>query len=88
MLNCKRGDLAVVIKSGKSYGYVVTCLDRYDGPWRNVGYTPGWHVDQELPQISGRARPFIADFNLRPIRYSDGEDEMLRLAGKPAASLV
>lgn len=84
-MNCKKGDVALVVRPGPAYGYIVTCIERYDGPWRSRSFAPGWRVDVRLPSIEapGELRPFVADIFLRPIRPSDGEDEMLRIAGKP-----
>jgi hypothetical protein len=82
-MNCKQGDLAIVV-SGAAVGFVVTCIERYDGPWFEQDHAIGWRVDIPLPKLLGGSRqPFILDSALRPIRPGEGEDEMLLLAGKP-----
>ena len=85
-LNCKVGDVARVVRPGPAYGYIVTCLERFDGPWRDSDYEPGWRVDAKLPARDGSMFAFIGDYNLRPLRDNDGEDEMLRLVGRPVGT--
>ena len=90
MLNCKQGDLAVVVRSvAGNEGVVVRCLELTKRPCWFMTKIPGpvWRVDRLLP---GRNFPtdIVADCQLRPLRDSDGEDEMLRLVGKSADSLV
>ncbi len=76
-LNCKKGDLAVIVRSvlGQQ-GRFVTCLELFEHPlWPGE---PCWKVDVEL--LCGA---WCHDDQLKPIRDSDGEDEMLRIAGRP-----
>lgn len=79
-MNCKPGDLAVIVRAFTAWEHVgkivrVVRLTRIDGD-------ECWKTDPELFTLDGR---WIAwtDAHLRPIRDSDGEDEMLRIAGKP-----
>jgi hypothetical protein len=44
---------------------------------------PAWEVDLPLNTWEGKAQNFLLDSCLRPIRDQDGEDEILRIAGKP-----
>ena len=85
-MNCKKGDLAFVVRKGNE-GLIVRCLSRFDGPWKESKYCRGWWVDPPVPNDLGEVWPKIADKNLRPIRDSDGEDEMLRLVGRPVGTL-
>jgi hypothetical protein len=99
MTNCKAGDLAVFIKSyAGNEGKIVTCLriattqklitDKYtffDGPV--------WVLDQEVNiadidtgEIIDKL-PYGLDSYLRPIRDTEGEDEMLSIAGKPVKEI-
>ena len=80
MLNCKIGDLAVIVKTSypaevRYIGKIVRCVEPI--------FSCGWIVEPDIAGYFG-----VHDDNLRPIRDSDGEDEMLRLAGKPVDFLV
>lgn len=94
-MNCKQGDLAIIVKSrAGNEGKIVTCLRLatteeislnrfYDQPlW------PVWIVDRNLQnanllgEVNGQSN-LAYDATLRPIRDQDGEDEMIRIAGKP-----
>ena len=100
VLNCKQGDLAIIVRSQLgNAGRVVTCL-RIASP-ENLRETFGstmekhgliWRIDTPVKWsnwVRGVVEvPFMADEVLRPLRDSEGEDEMLRLVGKPADSLV
>lgn len=81
-MNCKQGDLAVLVHSvsGRSLGMIFTCVERYDGPWRYGGDAPGWRLDRPL----WHGFPYTGDKNLRPLRDNPGADETLTWAGKPA----
>lgn len=87
-MNCKPGDLAVIVNSEdtpKAVGSIVRCI-KYE-PGHNG--RPAWIIDKNFgDRISDDGRRLIignwfADFCLRPIRDQDGEDEMIRIAGKP-----
>lgn len=94
-MNCKPGDLAVVVRSAAgSHGKIVTCIRlatkdeiRYWNHAEDVG--PVWFIDQMLNRAFvggfgiGFPAPLASDYCLKPIRDNDGEDEMLRIAGKP-----
>lgn len=80
-LNCKPGDLAVIVRSvlGKSVGRIVFIkrlsmvvgLRRPDG---TIKPGPVWEVDQEIKGWSGEKHHFVCDSDLRPIR-PHGDDE-------------
>lgn len=75
-MNCKQGDLAIVIRSVRgNEGKIVRCVS----PLKII---EAWTVEPDFnPEVLGI--PTFPDAWLRPIRDQDGEDEMLRIAGKP-----
>jgi hypothetical protein len=85
-MNCKPGDLAVVVGIGMSpaLGMLVTCVAPYCGPWKDGSSTAGWTLDRFIPTRSGGFQNVIGDCYLRPIRDQPGADETLTWAGKPA----
>ena len=87
-MNCKKGDLAVVVRSKfGNLGRIVQCLrlaTKEDHEAYNVFFDndPTWILDVPV-NCSFSTAPLITDKQLRPLRDSNGEDEMLRIAGKP-----
>lgn len=99
-LNCRPGDLAVVIAGRvENIGAMVRVVRLYDTGetvsgvlWLGEGHI-GWVVEalgrDLVAYMDDDTVPFkfrtavIADKSLRPIRGAEGEDEILRLAGKP-----
>jgi hypothetical protein len=88
-LNCKQGDLAVVVRSAAgNEGAIVTCL-RLIPDWTRWGADgrlrtgPAWETDRQFVKVTGVVDCIVADAHLRPLRDSDGEDEVLRLVGRP-----
>ena len=86
-MNCKPGDLAVIVRSadGQAVGRIVECL-RIEGAHSELG--PMWRVKTSgkgVVTIHGTLAVFfhMPDSWLRPIRDNDGEDEILRIVGKP-----
>lgn len=77
-MNCRPGDLAVIVRCQMHPPLIGTFV-------RVVRRVPDdyWYMDSPLPKPDGGAWIFIHDSCLRPIRDNDGEDEMLRIAGKP-----
>lgn len=79
-MNCKPGDLAVVVKSYKNFnlGRLVTCMHI-----RKVNYIhgpeKGWVTSPMLKNVRGEEVP-VPDSYLRPILNpgDDAVDEMLR----------
>ena len=91
-MNCKQGDLAVIVRSyAGNEGKIVQCL-RFVPNWIRIGADgweccgPAWEVDRTLPKMTGWRSNIIADSQLRPLRDNDGEDEMLRLVGLPVGT--
>ena len=88
-MNCKQGDLAVIVRSiAGNEGKIVRCLEldpahHFLSPALEVSVRPAWRVDRLLPAWSGCTHSFVADCNLRPIRGDEGDDETLAWAGKP-----
>jgi hypothetical protein len=86
-LNCKQGDLAIVVKSyAGNEGRIVRCVKfigdqrhRFPGgAIRNIQNC--WEVDQQLNTINvGIKSNIVGDERLRPIRDSDKQDEMLSI---------
>lgn len=80
-MNCKPGDLAVVIgcRSHPELNGIVLTVVRAVSPyaWLCAGH--------EIERVSWSygVPPHIFDDKLRPIRDNDGEDESLAWAGKP-----
>ena len=85
MLNCKQGDLAVIVRSAAgNEGKIVSCVALTFETW-GFGSGPRWVTD---PPVSGCFTPVIPvlDACLRPLRDNDGEDEVLRLVGRPVGT--
>lgn len=84
-MNCKLGDLAVIVRSfAGNDGKIVRCI-RFAGL---ISYTdgttePSWYVDCDLKGQDGSPNPLVSDYQLRPIRPNEGDDETLTWAGKP-----
>ena len=77
-MNCKQGDLARYVGRHKQhYGKIVLIVAPHP-------YAIGaWLHEPELPTDDGESANSVWDYAVRPIRDQDGEDEMLRIAGKP-----
>ena len=93
-MNCKPGDLAVIISSdgGHNLGKIVRVLQLHwsseydlDGARFNKSDGPRWILEKPIDNIEGDPLFTFPDAALRPIRDSDGEDESLTWAGKPEA---
>lgn len=88
-MNCKPGDLTIVVHSCKQQGRITRCirLATEEDAARQGMYFPNgrpvWVVEHEF-QYTTRRATLILDSFLRPIRDSDGEDQMLTRAGKPS----
>ena len=85
-MRCKQGDLAVIVRSTiGNEGHIVECV-RFHGTHTFASgntFHDCWEITPE------RRRQFIArDSDLRPIRDSDGQDEVLRMVGLPAGTPV
>lgn len=86
-MNCKPGDLAVVVSVPDArlkhhLGRVIECVKLVYHP----DGSPCWQLRQSIPDpafMRGTRLEAIADRNLRPLRDNDGQDEMLRIAGHP-----
>jgi len=85
-MNCKQGDLAVIVRSlAGNEGKIVRCLRLIpQTPWA-IQPGPRWIVDRTLPGVTFDCDS-VPDAFLRPLRDSDGEDEMLRMLGRPVGA--
>lgn len=89
-MNCKPGDLAVMVYSTcGNEGKIVRC-EVYigdvlalwpDGTERTL--VDAWRLDQPVRGFDGRFTNLTPDAWLRPIRDNDGEDETLQWAPVP-----
>jgi hypothetical protein len=94
-VNCKQNDIAVIVGFGDATSYIREAMLKAMGiPRRMVRLRPPhgdgnctadfvWHFDEPLVVRVEGVRVTIfgaADHVLRPLRDSDGEDEMLRIA--------
>lgn len=94
MLNCKQGDFAIIVKSAAgNEGKIVRCLHLVPNGTDNCWYQGvRWKVDCKIKTLHKSTLTdagfitSIADSQLHPLRDQDGEDEMLRIAGKPKSS--
>ena len=84
-MNCKQGDLAIIVKikngspdgAEKHLGKIVKCIESYYDDNFLI-----WETDPVLLDTDGDELDFEDD-ELKPIRDTDKEDEMLRITGKP-----
>ncbi|MFY7939988.1 MAG: hypothetical protein ACOVOX_03685 [Burkholderiaceae bacterium] len=90
-MNCKQGDLAVIVRSCcGNEGRIVTCValdvaGASVGPNWDVRPGAAWWTEPPILGWNGTVVP-VRDALLRPIRDSDEEDEMLRLVGRPVGT--
>ncbi len=82
-LNCRQGDLAVVVRSQVGHQGKVVRVGRFVGCDAGMDGNDRWEIDRVLPGLFGTPAKTYRDSGLRPLRDSDGEDEMLRLVGLP-----
>ena len=87
-MNCKPGDLAVIVMAGPKtqhhLGKIVRVVSAHTGRSVKLRDLPHWdYVEPKLKHLDGTEIDWIHDMCLRPIRNNDGEDEMLRITGKP-----
>lgn len=91
-MNCRPGDLAVIASTAGRIGVQRRIIEALLGmpvrvvtPYSLEG-EPAWKIEREISVLIGTvpaAIVGIADAVLRPLRDGEGEDEMLRIAGKP-----
>ena len=86
-LNCKHGDLAVMVggqgpANNPNRGKFVT-VGKFLGFVEGWQGSDRWEVDADMIGTRGTIHRHAQDCYLRPIRNSNGEDEMLRLVGRP-----
>lgn len=77
-MNCKPGDLAVVVRStAGNEGKLLQCI-RYLGCVDGFIGNDYWEVDRRVPTLCGFHEPYMRDSYLRPIRPGDISDEEVR----------
>lgn len=84
-MNCKPGDLAVVIRSHAGHeGKIVRCI-RFLGKVHLWNGSDRWETDIELPNRFGNVTCTMRDAYLRPIRNpgDDAVDETLQRLPAP-----
>jgi hypothetical protein len=89
-MNCKQGDLAVIVRSrAGNEGRFVTCLRLASkdelaraGYWLHID-KPCWILDAAINVTGGGQESIGLDEWMRPIRDNDGEDETLQWAPVP-----
>ena len=80
-MNCKQGDLAVIVRSfSGNEGKIVRCVRLVMDTW-GWGYGARWVTEPPVIAHFGLVVPPL-DACMRPLRDSDGEDEVLRLVPK------
>ena len=86
-MNCKQGDVAVIVRSvAGNEGKVVRCLELHPTPYAaQDGAGPRWVTDPPIIGCAGWIDA-VLDANMRPLRGQEGEDEVLRLAGRPVGT--
>lgn len=84
-MNCKQGDLAVLIRSEfpERIGKITRCIK-----YINAEGVDTWQVDPPVGEDRFRRGSIVVgtwgrDSFLRPLRNDPGEDEILRIVGKP-----
>lgn len=82
-MNCKPGDLAVIVRCDHEHRWAIGRIVRVVTAVVSAWGTIGWALEHPLVGPDGQRRDCAADRCLRPIRDQDGEDEILRLVGKP-----
>lgn len=82
-MNCKPGDLAVFVRSHdqRNIGKHVHVLQRYGK--RSWWIVCASVVHRKFSDCPAGAECVTLDEYLRPIRFNPGEDEILRISGKP-----
>ena len=84
-MNCKQGDIAVIVRSlAGNEGRLVICVELCQRPtWLHKTLPgPTWRIDRFLDGILFPTN-IASDSQLRPLRDDEGEDEMLRITGRP-----
>ena len=78
-MRCKVGDLAVYVGMDvRDLGQIVRVIEFF-----HAANGPGWVIEPPLQRFDKSAGIVALDTSLRPIRDSKGEDEILRITGRP-----
>lgn len=85
MTRCKLHDMALYVGKGAPLAagaFITQCVEYIP----NLFGIQVWRIDPPIPDHLASPscyRDIVYDSSLTPIRYGDGEDEMLRIAGYP-----
>ena len=83
-MNCKPGDLAIIVRSiAGNEGKIVRLLRLHTGSSNYFFGGPRWVIDAPVTDCWGFPINSLADACLRPIRDQEGDDETFSWAGKP-----
>lgn len=88
-MNCKQGDLAIIVKSiCGNEGKIVRCLEyigvrEFISPNGTITEDHCWRIDRPTRTFSGIMCDRQMDCCLKPIRDNDNPDETLEWAGLP-----
>jgi len=78
-MNCKEGDLAIIVNSqAGNEGKIVQCI-KYIGTYKDYYGNDRWKINTPILNSIGKLSYTVRDSQLRPIRDSDKEDEMLNI---------
>lgn len=76
-MNCKPGDLAIIVKSpAGNAGKIVRCI-RFVGKVDGWVGNDRWETDSELPSTCGWVTRTMRDSYLRPIRPDESPEQSL-----------
>lgn len=87
-MNCKPGDLAVIVKSSAGNEGAIVKIVEFVGKVQGWGGYDRWRIDRKLKGDRGNLTDTARDWNLRPIRDNDGEDETLQWAPVPVKEIA
>ena len=82
-MRCKVGDLVVIVRTAPEFQNFIGRICRILG--KSQTYPGQWEIDIRVGNVKEVVSP---DEYLRPIRDNDGEDEMLRIAGRPQPVVI
>lgn len=83
-MNCKPGELAVVVRSDAGHEGVVCRVLRFVGELPGWEGNDRWETDHQHAGLFGGITNTFRDSRLRPLRDNDGKDETLTWAPVPA----
>lgn len=82
-MNCKPGDLAIIVQSKAGNEGKVVRIVKFVGQIHGWAGNDRWEIDQEIPSWPDGSSNTAQDKNLRPLRDDEGDDETLQWAPVP-----